>query len=73
MPDVRPIAIGEVWNKLIGLCALAALLAVGVSLQPHQLGEGVRGGAQIVGHAVRAGSDDPELVIMNLFPLAGNS
>ena len=66
VPDVRPIAIGEVWNRPSGLCALAALPAVGVSLQLHQLGVGVRGGAQIVGHAVRAGSADPELVTMQV-------
>ena len=66
LPDVRPIAIGDVWSRLVGLCALAVLPAVGESLQPLQLGVGVRGGAQIVGHAVRAGSANPEMVTMQV-------
>jgi hypothetical protein len=66
VPDVRPIAIGEVWNRLAGLCALASLPGIGPSLQPHQLGVGVRGGAQIVGHAVRASSSNPETVTMQV-------
>ena len=40
-PDVRHIDVGEVWSRLAGLCALAALPAGGASLQPHRLGVGV--------------------------------
>ena len=42
------------------------LSEVGPSLQPHQLGVGVRGGSQVVGHAVRAGSASTELVTLRL-------
>lgn len=66
VPDVRPIAIGEVWNRLAALCALATLPNVGPSLQPHQLGVGVRGGAQIVGHAVRAGCNSADMVTVQV-------
>lgn len=66
IPDVRPIAIGEVWHRLAGLCLLASLPEVGPSLQPHQLGVGVRGGAQIVGHAVRAGAAAADTVTLQV-------
>lgn len=66
VPDVRPIAIGEVWYRLAGICALAVLSDVGQSLQPLQMGVGVRGGAQIVGHAVRAGAQDQSTVTLQV-------
>jgi hypothetical protein len=50
---VRPIAIGEVW--LAGLCAMAACPDTVPVLAPVQLGVGVPGGSQCVGHALRAG------------------
>jgi hypothetical protein len=55
-PDsgVRPIAIGEVWFRLAGLCALEACADVGRSLAPLQLAVGVPGGAEAVAHAVKA-------------------
>jgi hypothetical protein len=52
---IRPIAIGEVWYRLAGLCALATCKDVGQSPAPLQLAVGVPGGAQIVGHALAAG------------------
>ena len=52
---VRPIAIGEVWARLASMCAMAACSEVGPGLAPLQLGVGVPGGAQCLGHAVRAG------------------
>jgi hypothetical protein len=59
-------------GRLASMCALHVLSDVGASLQPHQLGVGVRGGAQIVGHAARACSENAETVtlqvdIMNAF------
>jgi hypothetical protein len=50
-PGVRPIAVGEVWLRLASLCALAKVSHVGASLAPLQLGVGVRGGCQALGHA----------------------
>jgi hypothetical protein len=50
---VRPIAVGEVWYRLAAPCALAACRVHG--LAPLQLGVGIRGGSQNVGHALRAG------------------
>ena len=63
---VRPVAIGEVWVRLAGLCALAACPAAGPSLAPLQLGVGVRGGAQIVGHAVAASLPDKSIITMKV-------
>lgn len=52
---VRPIAIGETWIRLVGLCAMATCPGAGMSLAPLQLAVGVPGGSQIAGIAVRAG------------------
>jgi hypothetical protein len=52
---VRPIAIGEVWARLVAMCAMSACPHIGLGLAPLQVGVGVRGGAQCLGHAVRAG------------------
>jgi hypothetical protein len=52
---VRPIAIGEVWVRLASLCAMAACQDAGPALAPLQLGVGVPGGSQSVGHALRSG------------------
>ena len=68
-PDggVRPIAIGEVWYRLAGLCALTACNEVGQSLAPLQLGVGVPGGAEAVGHAVQAVlAKDPEAALLTV-------
>ena len=68
-PDggVRPIAIGEVWYRVAGLCALTALHELGPSLAPLQLGVGVPGGTEAVGHAVRAAlAADPEAVLLTV-------
>lgn len=35
VPDVRPIAIGEVWSRLASMCTSAMLSEVGPALQPH--------------------------------------
>jgi hypothetical protein len=50
-----PIAIGEVWYSLDGLCAFAPCKDVGQSLAPLQLGVVVPGGAQPICHALTAG------------------
>jgi hypothetical protein len=52
---VRPIAIGEVWVRLASLCAMAACQDAGPALALLQLGVGVPGGSQSVGHALRPG------------------
>ena len=68
-PDggVRPIAIGEVFYRLAGLCALAASPGLGPSLAPLQLGVSTRGGAQTIGHAAQAALEaDDELVLFLL-------
>ena len=49
------IAVGEVWLRLASLCALAKMSPVGTALAPHQLGVGVSGGSQSLGHAMRVG------------------
>ncbi|MES2940453.1 MAG: reverse transcriptase domain-containing protein, partial [Pseudomonadota bacterium] len=55
-PDggVRPIAIGEVWVRLAGLCALHACADAGRDLAPLQLAVGVSGGVEATVHALRA-------------------
>jgi hypothetical protein len=64
---IRPIAIGEVWYRLAALCALAACPEAGSSLSPLQVGVGVGGGSQIVGHALRAGiAADPGCVTLQI-------
>jgi hypothetical protein len=64
---VRPIAIGEAWLRLAGLCAMGACPGVGPALAPLQLGVGVRGGSQCMGHAIRAGiAEDPSRVTVQL-------
>ena len=64
---VRPIAIGETWVRLAGLCAMAASPGIGPGLAPLQLGVGVRGGSQCMGHAIRAGiAADPGCVTVQL-------
>jgi hypothetical protein len=64
---LRPIAIGEVWLRLAGICAMAALPEIGQALAPLQLGVGIRGGNQCVGHAIRAGiAADPGCVTVQL-------
>lgn len=55
---VRPIAIGEVWARLTSMAAMAACSEIGPGLAPQQLGVGVPGGAECLGHAVRAGAHD---------------
>jgi hypothetical protein len=52
---IRPTAIGDMWVRLISMCAMAACPSVGPSLPPLQVGVGVRGGAKCLGHAFRAG------------------
>jgi hypothetical protein len=52
---IRPIAVGEVWYRLAALCSLAACPEASRALSPLQVAVGVRGGSQVVGHALRAG------------------
>jgi len=64
---IRPIAIGEVWARLMSMCAMAACPDVGPALAPLQVGVGVRGGAQCLGHAIRAGvMEHPDDVTVQL-------
>jgi hypothetical protein len=64
---IRPIAIGEVWYRLAGLCALATCKAEGQSLAPLQSVVGVPGGAQILGQALAAGiAAEPDCVTVQL-------
>ena len=68
-PDggVRPIAVGEVWYRLAGLCALTACSDAGKALAPLQLGVGVSGGVEAVGHAVKAAlAADPEAALLTV-------
>lgn len=65
-PNVRPIAIPEAWMRLISLCALATEQGIGRTLLPHQFAVSISGGAQILGHALRLGSQDPEAVTISL-------
>ena len=52
---MRPVAIGEVWLRLVGQCAMAVSADLGKRMAPLQMGVGVSGGTQCVGHAVKAG------------------
>jgi hypothetical protein len=64
---IRPIAVGEVFVRLAGLCAMATCPSAGPALAPLQLGVGVKGGSQIIGHALRSGiTADPECVTVQL-------
>ena len=67
---VRPIAVGEVWYRLAGLCALRALLNVGKSLAPLQLGVSTRGGSQSIRHAAQAALLADERAVLFLLDLA---
>jgi hypothetical protein len=60
---IRPIAIGEVFNRLAALSGMAAVPEVGRSLAPLQLAVG----AQTMGHAVGAAMDaDQNVVIVQI-------
>jgi hypothetical protein len=50
---VRPIAVGEVWLRLASLCAMAACPDTWPALAHLQLGVGITGGSQCVGHVLR--------------------
>jgi hypothetical protein len=64
---VCPIAVGKVWHRLAGLCALAACPNTGRSLVPLQVAVGVPGGSQIVGHAIHYGmSAHPSCVTLQV-------
>jgi hypothetical protein len=64
---IRPIAVGEVLVRLAGLCAMAACPGAGPALAPLQLGVGVKGGSQIVGHSLRSGIEaDPGSITVQL-------
>jgi hypothetical protein len=52
---LRPIAIPEALLRVASLCAQAAVHEAGSKLAPLQVGVGVPGGAEIVGHALVSG------------------
>ena len=54
---IRPIAVGEVWMRFCSICALALCLEAGLDLASLPLGVSVAGGAQCIGHALRAGAE----------------
>ena len=58
---IRPIAVGNLLRRLVAKCFSSALASQAAALlKPHQLGVGVRGGAEAVAHAVSdAVGDDP--------------
>jgi hypothetical protein len=65
--SIRPVAVGEVWYQLACLCGLAGCPGAWLRLKPLQLGVGVAGGAQIVGHAFRAGmTAEPSSITLQL-------
>ena len=49
--------------SLASLCALAKVSPVGAALTPLQLGVGVSGGSQALGHAMRAGVQSDEDIV----------
>lgn len=64
---IRPIAIGEVWARLVSMCAMTASPDIGPGLAPLQVGVGIRGGAQCMGHAINAGVlANPDSVTLQL-------
>ena len=58
---LRPIAVGNLLRRLVAKCFSSSLAPKAAELlKPHQLGVGVRGGAEAVAHAVSdAVGDDP--------------
>ena len=50
---VRPIAMGVALVQLVSICALACVPDVVALLTPLQVNVGIRGGAEIPGHALR--------------------
>ena len=68
-PDggIRPIAVGEAWTRLGAICALRAHPDLGFDLAPLQLGVGIPGGAECVGHMLRAAlQEDPNTHVISL-------
>jgi hypothetical protein len=68
-PDngVRPIAVGEVWCRLAGLCALTACVDAGAALAPLQLAVGISGGVEAAIHAVKAAlAEDPQAALLTI-------
>lgn len=68
---IRPIAVGLTLRRLVSKVALAGVLpAVSEYLQPHQVGVGVRGGAEGLVHALNRliadQQDSPDLVVVSL-------
>jgi hypothetical protein len=51
---IRPIAIGEAWLRLAALCAVHECNDLGPRLASLQLGAGISGGAECVGHALHS-------------------
>ena len=52
---LRPIPIPETRLRVASLCAQAAVPGAGAKLAPLQVGVGVSGGAEIVGHCLTFG------------------
>ena len=55
------------WARLISICAMTEFPEPGPALAPLQVGAGVRGGAQCMGHAIRTGVlEHPDDVTLQL-------
>ncbi len=64
---IRPLAVGEVWLRLAGLCAMQACPSATSTLAPLQLAVGVRGGAQCLGHGISAAlRSDPTNAVLQV-------
>jgi hypothetical protein len=64
---IRPIAIGEAWLRLAALCAVHECSELVPRLAPLQLGVGIPGGAEGVGHALRSALDaHPDHLLLSL-------
>ncbi|OXA58286.1 Retrovirus-related Pol polyprotein from type-2 retrotransposable element R2DM [Folsomia candida] len=51
---IRPVAVGNTWRRLISKIAVARMSSTLVEIfSPHQLGVGIKGGAEAAAHAAR--------------------
>ena len=69
--DVRPIAIGEIWRRLVGKCGAEYIKpTLGQLFAPLQLATGIKSGGQAIPHAVRELADqfgdNDEMVLLKI-------